>query len=348
MLNKVLHTRFFIKILHWEYWSFHIIYFPLYLYWLILSIRAKSLLFFSAVNPGILSGGLLGESKIKLLDMLADEIKPITFFFSADTSFKAVLLKLEKAKITYPIIAKPNVGERGLLVEKICNETELISYLNKIKVDFLIQEFIDFAEEYAILYHRFPDAKYGEITSITHKKFLSVTGDGEASIKELIFKNPRAKLKSKRLINQNKRVLNKVLNKNEEFLLMPIGNHCNGTTFLNANHLISEELNRVFDKFMDQLKDIQYCRFDFKCTSGSDLINGKNIKIMEINGVGAEPAHIYDPSFRLVNAWAEIFKHWNIIYKISQVNRKKGHKFMSLKEGIHTVVALNSYYKLTK
>jgi len=51
------------KITHWEYWPFELVYFPVVLYYFWLSIRARSFFFFSASNPSIETGGMLGESK---------------------------------------------------------------------------------------------------------------------------------------------------------------------------------------------------------------------------------------------------------------------------------------------
>jgi len=65
--TRIRENNFLFKLFHWEFWPFGILQGPVFLYWLWLSVRARSLLFFSASNPGILSGGMLGESKSEVL-----------------------------------------------------------------------------------------------------------------------------------------------------------------------------------------------------------------------------------------------------------------------------------------
>ena len=58
----------------------------------------------------------------------------------------------------------------------------------------------------------------------------------------------------------------------------------------------------------------------------------QNIKIMEVNGVASEPAHIYQPNNSLLNAYRDVFKHLNLIYKIAQQNHQQGFKYPSFAE----------------
>ncbi len=54
---------FWIRLLHWEYWSFNVVYIPIYPIFIFLCLRARSFFFFAAANPNIKNGGFLGESK---------------------------------------------------------------------------------------------------------------------------------------------------------------------------------------------------------------------------------------------------------------------------------------------
>jgi hypothetical protein len=55
-----------------------------------------------------------------------------------------------------------------------------------------------------------------------------------------------------------------------------------------------------------------------------DPENGKNFSILEFNGCGAEPNHIYDANMRLGKAYREILKHWKVLYEISKYNHENG------------------------
>jgi len=65
-----------------------------------------------------------------------------------------------------------------------------------------------------------------------------------------------------------------------------------------------------------------------------ELAEGKNFSIIEINGAGSEATHIYDPKHSLFFAWKEIIRHWGLLNRISIVNYKKGHGYMSFKDGM--------------
>ncbi|MBP6410464.1 MAG: carboxypeptidase-like regulatory domain-containing protein [Pseudarcicella sp.] len=118
---------------------------------------------------------------------------------------------------------------------------------------------------------------------------------------------------------------------NETLTLEPIGNHCRGTAFLDNNFLINQQLNQVFDKIASTVRGFHYGRFDLKVKSIDDLYEGKNIKILELNGVWSEPAHIYDPNFKLWKAYKDLFWHWNTMSKISLLQSQKGIKTIPTK-----------------
>src|SRR5690606_41400357 len=98
----------------------------------------------------------------------------------------AVKNQMLQAGLCYPVIAKPDVGERGSLVEKIDHEQALTGYLLSVREPVLIQEFIDYPIELGVLYHKKPGASGGQISSIVRKGFLQVTGDGHSTLQALI------------------------------------------------------------------------------------------------------------------------------------------------------------------
>ncbi|MCX6208052.1 MAG: hypothetical protein NTZ59_00780, partial [Bacteroidetes bacterium] len=60
-----------------------------------------------------------------------------------------------------------------------------------------------------------------------------------------------------------------------------------------------------------------------------DLKQGKNISILDLNGAGAEPAHIYDPNFSFFKAQQVIAQHYTMLYNASTINNKNGVAYMS-------------------
>ena len=335
--------RFLIRLRHWEYWPFEVVYIPVVIYYLYLSAKARSLFFFSAANPGMESGGMLGESKIEIMDLIDDAYKPKTLFFRYCAPAEQVINRMVLVGIWFPIIAKPNQGERGWRVEKVSSQAELTDYLTGNHMDFIVQEYVDEPLELGVFYYRMPGKKTGTITSIVQKEFLSVTGNGYATIRELINQNERAVLQGPALEKRFGNGLDEVPETGQTRQLMPIGNHCRGTKFLNANKHITPELVAVFDRISLSIEGFYYGRYDLRCRSWADLYRGKHIRIMELNGAGAEPAHIYQPGFSIWAGWRSLLAHWNLLYTISRENHRRGVPYMTLTETKAILRRIKSY-----
>jgi len=333
-LERIYHSNFFIKLRHWEYWPFWVVQFPFFFYWLWLSIKARSLFFFSASNPGIFSGGMLGESKFEVLELLPDNLKAKSTLVKFPSSIHVVLSAVDAGNFKYPIIFKPDYGERGWMVRKIHNEQDAIQYLSEIKTDFLIQEFLELPLEFGVFYVRHPKEENGKIISITSKEMLAIIGNGEDTLQQMVLKNDRAKLQSGRLKQIFKDDWNKVVATGKTVELNSIGNHCLGTKFLNGNNLITEKLNASFDSLSKNIHGFYFGRYDLRCASLQDLENG-NIKIMELNGCGAEPAHVYQPGFSIWEALGVFRQHWKSMYQISIENHKRGIPYLTLSDAVN-------------
>lgn len=321
--------RYYIKTTSWEYWPMWVVYFPVSFYYIFLAIKARSFFFFSASNPTIETGGMFFESKWKIFELIPKKYFPSTIYIEAADTLNVVLGKLNTNNISFPIIAKPDRGERGWCVQKINNQQELNNYINKINIPFLIQAYIDYPLELSVFYFRSPNNQQGKVTSVTLKKLLSVKGDGISTTEQLILKNDRAFLQYHHLRKNKSIDFNKVLDKDEEQVLVPYGNHVLGAMFINYNHIIDEQLNKTFDEISKQIDGFYFGRFDLRCTSIEDLKQGKNISILELNGAGAEPAHIYDPKFSFLKAQQVIAQHYKMLFQASTFNNKNGVAYMN-------------------
>lgn len=306
------------KLVNYEYWPMWLFYFPISFYLIYLALKARSLTFFTNVNPCIKDSGIYRYSKFAVLQHIPHEYKP-----------KGILIKqgeFSDSKIknfTFPLIAKPDMGERGKGVELIQDVVALKNYANNKHYDFIIQEYCDFQEEAAVFYVRKPSEKKGRITSFTTKKFLEVIGDGQSTIYRLMSSSFRAKLQIHR---QKPDFLNTVPEKGEIIKIEVIGNHNRGTRFINSNHLISNKLTDVFDQISKSVPNFFYGRYDLKFSNLQDLESGKNFQIVELNGINSEPVHIYDQSTGLMQAYKDCFYHYHKMYEISLENNKAGYK----------------------
>ncbi len=274
----------------------------------------------------------MGESKYDVLQLVPDDVKPRTLLISSPSSIKELMNLLAINGLTFPLIFKPDMGERGWMVKRIKTEAEARQYLSEIRVDFIIQELVDLPLEFGVFYLRFPSQENGFVNSITGKEFLSVEGDGVQTLESLIQTKDRAMLQWDVLQNTYAGQLQTILQKGEKMELVSIGNHCLGTTFLNQNHLINEKLSASFDRISKKISGFYFGRFDLRCASLQDLEDGR-VMIVELNGCGAEPAHIYHPGASLWKGMSDLINHWNNMYRISKENHARGVDYLSFREG---------------
>ncbi len=313
-----------VKLVNYEYWPWWAIYLPVLPYMLYQAWRNRSITYFTAVNPFIEMSGFFGESKAKMLNCVPDQYKPKTLFFK-NNNIENIIQGIDKQNISFPLIAKPDIGERGTNVAKIANKSILKDYLNQNQSAVIIQEYVDFEIELGIFYYRLPSQPKGQITSMTLKEFLTVTGNGHDTVETLMQQSERARFQiAATRVRLGDTVMQEILPKNQKRLLEPIGNHCRGTRFIDVNHKITPQLNAVFDKIATQIEGFYYGRFDLKVKTWNDLYAGQNIKIMELNGVAAEPAHIYDSDHKLLEAYKQVAKHWRIMADIAIEQNQRG------------------------
>ncbi len=333
-LQRVLHRPFFIRLLHWEYWSMTAVYgwiMPVYIF---LAIRARSLFFFSASNPGIEYGGFLMESKKKIYDIMPQQYYPRTVYFTAGSASQQVAERIQAIGYQYPLIGKPDIGGRGRGVKKLYNEAELAAYAAGCPLDFLVQEFAHQPNEVGIFYYRYPGEKKGHVSGMVRKELLAVTGDGRSTILDLLLKDKRFILQLEVLKKLYGNGLQEIMAAGEIRELVPYGNHARGAKFLDDSQLADEVFVQSVDAICQQVEGFYFGRLDIRYNSWEELREGKNISIIELNGAGSEPTHIYDPKHSLFFAWKEIIRHWIILWRISRINHKKGIPYLTHKEGM--------------
>jgi hypothetical protein len=344
------HNIFLNKLKNWEYWPTFMFYVPNLPYVFYLALKARSLTFYTAANPSIKSSGNGTESKFETIQHIPKKYRPKTILVPPNESIDIVLKKIEFEKIKFPLIAKPDIGFRGLLVQKIKTESELEQYLNKYPLNTIIQEFISYKNECGIFYYRLPNQEKGHITSITLKKFLTLIGDGKSTLSELILNDERALIYYDVFKKIHLEEFNLIPKKNKEILLSSIGNHSKGTQFKNGNGLKSDELTTIIQDIEKQIDGWFYGRLDIKYDTFDKLVSDKKFKILEINGIISEPTHVFDATtYSYLDAIKAIRKHWGILYEVSTTNHKLNNiQYMKPLKFIQEARELRTYLKRIK
>ena len=332
------------KLTHWEYWPYQVVYTPIYFQYLYYALRTRSFFYFNASNPTIRNGGFFMESKKEIYDLIPEAYYPKTVLINSGTSLDEINEIIIKNKIEFPFIAKPDIGLRGTAVKKIDSVEDLIKYSTKANFDFLIQEFIPYPNEIGLFYVKLPNEMNGKITGIVSKEFLIIKGNGLNTIKELLLKDPRYEFQLEVLQKEYGDRLNQILPENESLNLVPYGNHCRGTKFIDFSHYITPKLEETFTQICNQINGFYYGRMDIMFDSFEKLEEGKNFQIVEINGAISEPTHIYDPNHSLFFGWKELIRHFHYLYKISKHNNKNGATYLSFKDGVSEFKKHNQFY----
>ncbi|MGN6247696.1 MAG: hypothetical protein ACTHNG_05035 [Ginsengibacter sp.] len=339
-------TRFIKKITNWEQWPFSILYAPVAPAWLWYMMRSGAVWFFTPSNPKLTFGGLDGEPKKEMHDLLPPEFCPDYFNVEPSENFSSVLDKLKNSGISFPLIVKPEIGGKGILFRKIEDEEQLKEYHTKIPVEYFIQEFINYPMEVSLFYYRYPNKKKGNITGFLQKVPMRVTGDGVHNLGELLLKNVKTKKRLAELKKKHEINFNKVIPAGEIYHLSHAGNHNRGADFFDLSKEINDDLVRLLDNISHRINDFFYGRYDIMCNSIEELKQGKNFVILEYNGCGAEPNHFYDTGYTLIGAWKEILKHWKVLFEISRYNHQQGVSYWPLKKGMRFRRQTKKYYKL--
>lgn len=314
-------------------WKF---YPPVILYLLYLAFKHRSLTLFTVTNPGMPASGFIGESKSDILRNLARADGYIARHVLLEPSTFAQRLEqardfMTKLNLTFPIVLKPDAGQRGEGVAIIQSQEQLENYLQRAKHAVIVQEYAP-GHEFGVFYYRYPQQERGDIYAITDKRFPTVVGDGKCSLEELILKDERTVCMAAFYLDKHKDRLFEVPAVGERVQLVELGTHCRGAMFLDGAEMKTPELREAIDRISQKFDGFYFGRYDIRTPSLADFMNGANFKVVELNGVTSEATSIYDPNNSLWQAYRVLMKQWRIAFEIAAENRKAGARPLSLRE----------------
>ncbi|MCA9245151.1 MAG: VTT domain-containing protein, partial [Phycisphaerales bacterium] len=315
------------RVYRWEFWPMWVFYAPLVPWIIWLAIRHRGLTLPTAANPGIPLGGWVGESKADILRRLpaesiaACEVIPDGPIENRLSAFDEAMTRLS---LTFPVILKPNAGERGSGVRLIQTRQAAEEWLSQTRGDGLVQAYHPGPYEAGVFYYRLPDWKRGRIFSITDKRFQYVVGNGESTLETLIWRHPRLRMQAKVFRKRFHDQLDRVLDPGERMRMAVAGNHCQGTLFQDGSRLITPELEARVDEIARQFEGFFIGRFDIRYSDEEAFRAGRDLCVIELNGATSESTNIYDPKFSLAQAYGYLFEQWRLLFVIGAANRKRG------------------------
>ena len=328
-----------------EFWPMWAFYPPVFAYAFYLMLRYRGFLLPTVANPSFPGGGFVGESKADILSLAIQHAPAwVADFFSVERPdfkdeselqlFKQQMLVTMQAKgLQFPVVAKPDLGCRGVGVKLLRTEADLVSYLQKFpeNASLLIQRYVDLEGEAGVFYCRMPGQRKGRLISLTLKYFPYVTGDGVSTLRELILADSRAGKLTHLYFHRHLARLDTVPAKGESIRLAFAGSHSRGAIFRNGTHLITQQMQDKFDEISQHLPEFYFGRYDIRFADFSKVQQGEDFTIVEVNGAGAESTHIWDRKTTLFKAWKDLMTQYRLLFQIGYANRKRGFKPVTMK-----------------
>jgi hypothetical protein len=318
-----------------EFWPGWLFYAPIVAQWVALGLRHGDFSLPTAANPHIETGGLCGESKTAILDQMVGPARALIapYIRIAATVEPAVAeAAIREAGLAYPLILKPDIGCNGAGVRKIADAAALAATLKLYppEVELVLQHFVAWEGETGIFYIRHPGETRGRITSITLKFPPVVTGDGRATLRELVLRDPRAGRLPHIYLPRLAGRLDSVPEDGERVTLVMVGNHCRGSVFRDGTGLLTPALAERIETLAAAMPDFHFGRFDLRYRSLPALRRGEDFAVIEINGTGSEATHIWDARTSLGKAWRDQLMHYGEVWKIGRANRARGFRTSGL------------------
>lgn len=320
----------------WPAWAF---YGPVWFWIGALMLRHRGMRLPLLANPGLPAGGLVGESKSIVFAALggAERATLATWIGvdrAGDASLQAAAVEtaMASAGLTYPVVAKPDIGCRGAGVRPLRHRQDLIDYLGAFPTGerLIVQHLVAAEGEAGVFYVRMPGAPRGRILSLTLKYFPEIIGDGASTLQQLIRADRRAGRVAELYLPRFADRLDEIPASGQVIRLVFAGNHCRGAIFRDGARYATDALARRFDRIADAIPNFHFGRFDIRFADFDAVRRGEGFTIVEFNGAGAESTHIWDSRMTLRRAWGALALQYRLLFEIGAANRARGHRPESL------------------
>ncbi len=297
---------------------------PLVIQWFYLGIKWRSLTLPSAANPWIYTGGLAGESKSECLAQIsASHDANVAPWFQVAPGQDALAV-LRATALSYPLVAKPDVGWCGYGVRLLQNDADLLEYVAAFppKAAFILQKYVAGPCEAGLYYRRWPGSQRGSLLAITMRHAPTVLGDGKHSIAELLADCPKKLRRSKAFGPQRQA---QVPFCGERITTSLVASLRAGARYEDITALASPQLASLVDAVAQSMGMFHVGRFDVRFSSVGGLQRGE-FSIIEVNGAGSEAIHFFDPRLTIGIALRGVFAKQAMLFRLGDAMRRRGHK----------------------
>jgi membrane protein DedA with SNARE-associated domain len=318
-------------------------YLPLVLNWFWLGFRYRGFTLPTAANPAIFTGGMWGETKSSYFTGIAPEhrrwiadfvvVRRGAGAWSLGADIDNALRAIDEAGLAFPLVAKPDVGWHGHGVRCLDDRAALERYIAHFpeSASLMLQRYVPYAAEAAVLYARLPGEAKGSILSLTFRYFPHVVGDGQSTLRVLIGRDPRAQWKASLHLGADpshrgvdRHELDRVPAHGEVVRIALIGNQRAGALYRDGRGYITAALAERFDAIASGMNEFHYGRFDLRFDNVEALMRGEGFSVVEINGIGGEAIDCWDPHLSVREVYRRLMAQQHLLFAIGRQNRERG------------------------
>lgn len=314
----------------WEFWPSWLFYLPVAARYLALAARHRSLTLPSCANPGMKTGGLIGDSKAEAISEIfsshPEYVARTLLLPPGKNRIRLIREALGSGDFSFPFVLKPDVGQRGGGFRIIRDWEDAATYAADFPAALVMQEYLPGPLEAGIFYHRHPEENEGRILAITWKEFPVVAGDGHRTLERLILDDPRASRIAGTYLRRFAGRSGEIVPEGTTVRLVEAGNHCQGCIFRDGTHRSTPALVSTFDRLSRSMNGFFIGRYDVRFADAEAFTRGRDFKILEVNGAAAEATAAYDPGNSLREAYRLLFRQWDLVFEIGAANRARGHR----------------------
>lgn len=338
-------------------------YLPLMASWLLHGLRRRCLTLPTAANPAIPTGGMWGESKSAYFDDVDVSLRGWVAAYTVirrsviegDGDLMRALDLMRQNGIGFPIVAKPDIGWHGYGVRRLDDQGALRDYIARfpVGIGLILQRYVPYAGEAAVLYARMPGEERGRIRSLTLRYFPHVIGDGRSTLRALIHRDPRARWKSSLHLGRDRShrgvgagELDRVPADGEVVQIALIGNQRAGGLYYDGRTFITAALEQRFDEIACSMTEFHYGRFDIRFGSVEAMMRGDDFQILEINGIGGEAIDCWDPRLSVWQTYGRLFEEQRVLFEIGDRNRARGFQPTPVREFVNLLHMQTGLIKL--
>jgi hypothetical protein len=311
---------------------------PLALQWAWLGLRYRSLTLPSAANPNITAGGLVGEGKLEYFEQMGPVGRAAT---AAHVGMRDVASwpaarfgpALAAAGVTFPLVAKPDLGLCGYGVRKLDNMAALLDYARRFPAGqtLVLQQYLPAEHEAGLFYARDPRSGQGRLIGLALRYYPRVIGDGHSTLEDLIRRDQRAMRTLGSPAHACPHDLSSIPAAGQTVRLATIGSTRVGGLYRDGAALITSALTRAVDTIAREMPEFHFGRFDVRFDSTQELCAGRGFTIMEVNGAGSEAIQAWDPGTGLIAGFRMIFSKQRLLFEIGAANRARGARPIGLR-----------------